>query len=90
MNPKLLLVILRGGSCDKLLSRLLDAHFAVTTFSSMGGFFRRQSTTLLIGVPNEHVEAALTLIRTTCPTARGADEHQATIFVLDAGRFVQI
>jgi uncharacterized protein YaaQ len=90
MNTRLLLVILRGGSCDKLLSRLLEAHFVVTTFSSAGGFFRRQSTTLMIGVPQDQVEAALNLIRTTCPTPRGADEHQATVFVLNAGRFVQI
>lgn len=90
MTTKLLLVILRGSSCDKLLSRLLDAHFAVTTFSSVGGFFRRQSTTLLIGVPAEQVEQALSIIRVTCPTPPGADEHHATIFVIGAGEFVQI
>lgn len=90
MTTKLLLVIVRGTSCDRLLSRLLDAHYAVTTFSSVGGFFRRRSTTLMIGVQADQVEQALALIRANCPTPEGADEHHATIFVLNAGTFVQI
>ncbi len=90
MNTKLILIILRGGDRDTLVHRLNDADFRVTEFSSMGGFLRRKSTTLLIGVPAERVEAALAIIRGTCPTLPGADEHRATIFVMNAAQGLAI
>ncbi|MBN1963288.1 MAG: cyclic-di-AMP receptor [Anaerolineae bacterium] len=90
MSTKLIIIILRGGGCDRLIHLLHDAQYAVTEFSSMGGFLRRGSTTLVLGVAPDRVEAALELIRTTCPTPPDADEHNATIFVLDAGQFVQV
>ncbi len=90
MSTKLLIVILRGSVHDALLRRMLDARFRVTELSSTGGFFRRQGSTLLIGLPQERVEEALTLIRETCPTPPDADEHSATIFVLDAEQILSI
>lgn len=90
MSTKLILVVLRGGDREKLIHRLLDAGYRVTEFSSMGGFLRRKSTTLLIGVPPEQTEHALTLIREMCPSPPDADEHSATLFVLHAGQFISI
>ncbi|MCD4685849.1 MAG: cyclic-di-AMP receptor [Anaerolineae bacterium] len=87
---KLLVVIVRGNTRETLISRLKDAGYRVTTFSSVGGFLRRHSTTLLVGLPADQVETALTMIRTTCPTPQGTDEHTATIFVLRAGQFVLV
>ena len=86
MTTKLIIVILRGGDCDKLIHQLLDAGYGVTKFSSMGGFFRRKSTTLLIGLPDAQVESALAMIRDLCPTPPDADEHSATVFVLNTNR----
>lgn len=86
MTTKLIIVVLRGGGCDRLVHQLLDAGYGVTEFSSMGGFFRRKSTTLLIGLPAEKVDAALATIRDLCPTPPGADEHSATVFVLSTSR----
>lgn len=86
-SPRLLIVIVRGSNRDSLVSHLQDAGYGVTTFSSIGGFLRRHSTTLLVGVSADQVDAALKLIRTTCPTPPQADEHIATIFVLRAGKF---
>jgi len=90
MSIKLILVVLRGGDREKLIHRLLDAGYRVTEFSSVGGFLRRKSTTLLIGVPSEQTEHALTIIRETCPSPPDADEHSATLFVLHAGQFASI
>jgi uncharacterized protein YaaQ len=90
MTTKLILVILRGADRDALVRPLLDAGYRVTEFASIGGFLRRKNTTLMIGVPAEQVEQALALIRQTCPTSPGADEHRATVFVLDAPRSVTI
>ncbi len=90
MKNKVILVILQGGSCDRLLNHLLDANYRVTEISSMGGFLRSKSLTLLIGVYPDQVEHVLDMIRTTCPTPPGASQHNATIFVLDAGDFISI
>ncbi|RPI92586.1 MAG: hypothetical protein EHM39_13490 [Chloroflexi bacterium] len=87
-NNKLILVLLRGNS-DRLVHQLNDAGFRVTEFSSIGGFLRHKYTTLVIGVRQERVEPALELIRKACPTPPDAEEHNATIFVLNAGQFVQ-
>jgi len=90
MTIKLIIVVVRSGDHDALLRHLLDAGFRVTEFSSLGGFLRRKSATLLVGVPAEQLGDALALIRQTCPTPPGADEHRATIFVLNAGQLVAI
>jgi len=90
MTSKLVVVIVRSGDRDLLLRRLLDGGFRVTEFSSLGGFLRRRSFTILIGVPAERLGEALALIRQMCSTPPGADEHRATIFVIEAGQSVSI
>ncbi|MCL4236731.1 MAG: cyclic-di-AMP receptor [Anaerolineae bacterium] len=90
MTIKLVVVIVRSGDHDTLLRHLLDAGFRVTEFSSLGGFLRRKSATLLAGVPADRLDEALALIRETCPTPPGADEHRATVFVLSAGQLITI
>ena len=90
MTIKLVIVIVRSGDHDTLLRDLIDAGFRVTEFSSLGGFLRRKNVTLLVGVPTERLDEALALIRQTCPTPPEADEHRATVFVLDAGQLVPI
>ena len=87
---KLLLVILKGADRDRLLHQLLEAQFRVTEFASVGGFFRRKNTTLLIGVAEDRVEESLAIIREVCPTPPDADEHRATIFVLHTSQFVTV
>lgn len=90
MTIKLVIVVVRSGDHDALLRHLLDAGFRVTQFSSLGVFLRRKSATLLVGVPAEQLDDALAVIRQTCPTPPDADEHRATIFVLNAGQLVAI
>jgi uncharacterized protein YaaQ len=90
MNIKLIIVILRGADRDRLLHRLNDANLRATEFASMGGFLRHKNTTLLIGLPADQVDTALTIIRETCPTPEAADEHRATIFVLSASQSIAV
>ncbi|NDJ75367.1 MAG: hypothetical protein GYB65_03830 [Chloroflexi bacterium] len=90
MTTKLILTILKGTDCEALIQHLTDAGFEATHFSSIGAFFRRKSSTLLIGVPADEVETALAIIRQHCPTPPDADEHNATIFVLSAGQLTSI
>jgi uncharacterized protein YaaQ len=87
MNTKLILVILKGGACEKVTHNLHDAGFRVTELSSMGTFLRQRSTTLVIGLPGEQVEQALSIIRTSCPDST-PEQHNATLFVLNAEQSV--
>lgn len=88
MTTKLILAVIRITDCDTLIHDLLDHGFRVTKFSSLGGFLRHKNTTLLIGLSADQVTQAITIIRDTCPTSSDSDEHNATIFVLDAGHLL--
>ncbi len=90
MTPRLILAILRGDQCDQLVHQLVDAGFRVTEFSSVGGFFRRKHTTLLIGLPEDRLEDAFLILRSACPTSPDNDEHNITFFVLKANQTVVI
>ncbi len=87
-NMRLLIVVLQGARGDELVAHLSALGGHVTTSSSTGGFLRRRSVTLLVGVPGDAVEQALTLIRTLCPTPPEAALHTATVFVLRTEQFV--
>lgn len=87
---KLMLVIVRSENHKQVVNRLIKADFRVTELSSTGGFFRRGNATLIIGLAAERMDEALNIIRTECPTAPEADEHSATIFVMNAQQITEI
>ncbi len=84
---RLLIVVLQGAESAPLLERLEEMGAHVATTSSSGGFLRRRSVTLLVGVSADAVERTLALIRELCPTPPDAELHTATVFVLRAERF---
>lgn len=87
---KMIIAIVRDANVDNILKALLDADFRVTRIASSGGFFRRGNATLMMGVEEERLEEALTIIRSHSePTLDLAVKH-ATIFVLDIDRFEQV
>ena len=85
---RLLIVVLQGAQNEQVAAQLrrLGAH--VTTISSTGGFLRRRSVTLLVGVAADAVEYVLATVRELCPTPPEAKLHTATVFVLRAEQFV--
>lgn len=87
---KLLLAIVTAEAVDPLTHTLVDNGFYVTQISSMGGFLRRGSATLVIGVEEARVEDALVVFRQVCEPLSHTDAHPATIFVLSASQFLQI
>ena len=94
---KLILAILRDDAVDSVSHALIDRKYTVTQISTAGGFLRRGSTTLVIGVDNDQVDEALTLIRGATehlPRAEGRTEsgshNPATVFVLNAADFIQV
>lgn len=80
---KLLLSVLDDRSADRVAEALVAGGFAVTRLNTVGGFLRRGNATLLSGVPEAQVEAALELVRRAYD-APGAPAGQATapVFVL--------
>ncbi|MCS7010342.1 MAG: cyclic-di-AMP receptor [Anaerolineales bacterium] len=86
---KLILAILRDLDADPVTLALTDAQFRVTRTASTGGLLRRGVTTLMIGVEDEQVEAAIQVIKQSCSPASG-NEKRAVIFVLPVERFEHI
>jgi uncharacterized protein YaaQ len=86
----ILAIIFNPDAIDPVTSALVGSKYSVTQISSMGGFLRRGSATLVVGVDEKQVEDVLTAIRSACAPYTKPDGHAATIFVLNASQFVQI
>jgi uncharacterized protein YaaQ len=87
---KLILTIVSDNSSDPVSQALIGAGFRVTRIASTGGFFRRGSTTLLIGVADERVDEAIEVIRQTALPAPEPRMKRATLFVVNVENFSQI
>jgi uncharacterized protein YaaQ len=86
---KMIIAILRDVDSDPVTRELTAGHFRVTRIASTGGLLRRGVTTLLIGVDDEKVEAAIQVLKENCsPAAKG--ENRATVFVVPVERFEQV
>lgn len=86
---KLIIAILRDADADPVTQALTNASFRVTRTASTGGLLRRGVTTLLIGVEDDRVEAAIQVMKKECaPAAEG--EKRATVFVVPVERFEQV
>jgi uncharacterized protein YaaQ len=86
---KLIFAIIKDDDVDNVVHALTTDNFRVTRVASTGGWFRKGSTTLLIGVDDEGVDAAIQVVRTNT-TAEGKDQKRATIFVVPVSRFEQL
>ncbi|MEP7289759.1 MAG: cyclic-di-AMP receptor [Chloroflexota bacterium] len=87
---KLILAIVGAEAVDPVSRTLVEQKYKVTQISSVGGFLRRGSTTLVIGIEDTQVEDALAVMRRACSPFSNTSAHSATIFVLDAAQFIQI
>jgi uncharacterized protein YaaQ len=89
-EQRLVIAILRDAGGEDVLKALLEADFRVTRIASTGGFMRRGTSTFLIGVEKERVEATIQLIREHSAPAIDPSLKRATVFVLKVDRFDQI
>jgi uncharacterized protein YaaQ len=86
---KMILAILRDVDSDAVTRELTAGKFRVTRIASTGGLLRRGVTTLLVGVEDEKVDAAIQVFKHTCsPAPEG--EKRATVFVVPVERFEQV
>ena len=91
---KLVCAIVGDADANKIIQGLVAAGYpGPTRINTVGGFLRRGNATLLLGTDDDRAEGAIDIIRSTVE-ARPAPEdpamRRATIFVLDASRFIRI
>ena len=63
---KMMIAILRDVDSDPVTRALTAGHFRVTRIASTGGLLRRGVTTLLVGMDDEQVEAAIQVLKESC------------------------
>ena len=89
---KLIIAIVRDADLEQVSNALTTNSFRVTLIASTGGFLRRGSTTLLIGVEDPQLPQALDLIRknVTPSTDQQSQSHQGTIFVIPVEQYIRV
>lgn len=87
---KLIIIVVNDKESDSLLKILLDDDYRVTRISSTGGFLRRNSSTLLIGVEASRVEKAIQLVRDHFPPSVDPGLKKVAVFVLKVDQFEQL
>jgi uncharacterized protein YaaQ len=85
---KMMIVIVRDQDADGLTQKLTAGSYRVTRVASTGGLLRSGVVTLLIGLEDSQVDAAIELIRARL--AASTAERRATLFVVPVDRFEQI
>ncbi|HEY5903058.1 MAG TPA: cyclic-di-AMP receptor [Anaerolineales bacterium] len=85
---KMMIVIVKDQDADGLTQKLTAGSYRVTRIASTGGLLRSGVVTLLIGLEDDQVDAAIDLIRARLSPA--SHERRATLFVVPVARFEQI
>jgi hypothetical protein len=88
-EKRLIIAILHDVSSEEVLNALLEAEFRVTRIAATGGFLRRGTATLLIGVEKSSVETALQIIRNYSAPAIDPGLKRAHVFVLKVDHYEQ-
>ncbi len=86
---KMIILIVKDHDSDAVTQALTSAQYRVTRVASTGGFLRSGVVTLLLGVRDERLDAALDLIRSKL-TPLPSGERRATLFVVPVERFEQV
>ena len=60
---KLVIFVAEDTVADAAVDALVEQGFRVTRLASTGGFLRKGNTTLLVGIEDEKVEAAIEIVR---------------------------
>jgi uncharacterized protein YaaQ len=87
---KLMIAIVEDADYDKIARVLTEEEYRVTCIASTGGFFRRGSTTLLIGLEEEKISRAMEIIKQNSTKSDGAASHKAAIFVLNIKEYIRL
>ena len=85
-NNKLVLAILQGDDYADTVSELTSNGFFVTLLNTTGGFLRKKSTTVMIGVSSERLGEALDILK-RCAGQRKQVVYQQSTVMHPSGKF---
>jgi uncharacterized protein YaaQ len=83
---KMIIAIVTDDDSEHVSKALTGSEFRMTTIASTGGFLRKGQNTMLIGVEDDLVEKALTILRSCFPPKPGSQETRCTIYVLNVSQ----
>jgi len=87
---KMIIAVINDGDNEKVSQALITADLRVTRIASTGGFLRRGSSTLMIGLDEEKVDQAIEIIRDNTEASTELGMRRATLFVLNVDHFSQV
>lgn len=85
---KMIIIIVKDNDADTLTQSFTAENFRVTRVASTGGFLRSGVVTMLLGVEDEQVDAAIEVARKSLPSKPG--QKRATLFVVPVHHFEQV
>ncbi|MGY3766386.1 cyclic-di-AMP receptor [Vagococcus vulneris] len=77
---KLLLAIVQNKDSNRLSSEFNQANVRATKLSTTGGFLRSGNTTFIVGIEDDRVDEALSIIEQTC---QSREQYMTSPFSLD-------
>lgn len=80
---KLILAVVRDIDSEPVIQALLEGGYRVTRLASTGGFLRRGSVTLMIGVEEGQEQAVIDAMKKNVGPPE-KEQHRVTLFVLNA------
>ena len=85
---KMIIIIVKDNDADTLTQSFTAGNFRVTRVASTGGFLRSGVVTMLLGVEDTQVDAAIKVAHDALPSL--GDKKRATLFVVPVQHFEQI
>ncbi|MCL4273611.1 MAG: cyclic-di-AMP receptor [Anaerolineales bacterium] len=85
---KMMIIIVKDHDADTLTQAFTAENFRVTRVASTGGFMRSGVVTMLLGVDDVQVDAAIQTVRNALPVKEG--EKRATLFVVPVHHYEQV
>ena len=85
---KMIIIIVKDTDADTLTQAFTAGNFRVTRVASTGGFMRSGVVTMLLGVEDTQVDAAIQVAHNALPSA--GENKRATLFVVPVQHFEQI
>ncbi len=67
---KLIIAIVQDEDASKLLSVLMQQGFGVTKLATTGGFLKAGNTTLLLGVDDNRIDEAVSIVESVCKSRK--------------------
>ncbi len=86
---KLMFIIVSDLDSDNVMQGLVEKGHRVTRVASTGGFLHHGNVTMMSGVEDDQVDNILSQLKVICCPS-DANEHRATVFVVDMPYFEQI